>query len=192
MLSSRILNRLSDLGRTEWHDEFCIVSKEPAILIVDGLDGKRNTLVVVWYDSERRGQFEFHLTVSLEKFEKEFATHPEMGTVIYLGQVKDWPNEKTREQIVKELHFPSDDACVVHWIVPIGMGRDEKGELLPVSCTCGVILSYFPEYGLLRPENYHSEEAKRRVMDEFCQLVGRPQLMSKFLPTELLSKKDTP
>lgn len=182
MLSSRILNRLSDLGKAEWHEELCIVSKEPAILIVDGLDGKRNTLAVVWYDSERHGQFEFHLMVSLKKFEEEFATHPEMGAVIFLGQVKDWPNEKARGQIVKELHLPSDEAYVVHWIVPIGMGQTEEGELLPVSCICGAILTYFPEYGLLRPEKYYSEEAKRKVLAEFDRLIGRPPLMVKFLP----------
>lgn len=173
-MDSKVRNRLSELGLLEYDDEFCLISKEPAIVIIDGLDGKRNTLAVEWFDSERRGQFEFHLMASLKSFEDKFATHPEMGRVVFLGQVREWLNPEARQQIVRDLHLKSDEAYLVYWIVPIGMGTNAKGEPLPVSVISEVILIGHPEYGLLRPEKYYSEETKQKVMNDFYRLLGWP------------------
>ncbi|MEK7599070.1 MAG: hypothetical protein AAB474_01275 [Patescibacteria group bacterium] len=142
-------------------DKLGLIVKEPVIIAI----GKEKIIAVGWYDSERRGQFEFHLTMTLKTFGEKYMTGYYEGKVIFLGRVKDWPISETDKtdnghKIKKSLNPKS---YIVNWIIPDGIGI-YKGKIMMPSPVTEVILIGHPEYGLIRPENYCNIEEREQTM----------------------------
>jgi hypothetical protein len=161
-------------GMLEFDKKLGLIIKKPAIFVANIEKGGKkfasNTIAVGWYDSERRGQFEFHLTMPLNTFYDKYMTHLE-GEVIFLGQVKNWPADQIKtknDQKMKKILPP--ESYIVNWMIPNGIGI-YNGRIIMPAPTAEVILIGHREYGLLRPENYSNFEIRNQILKSFGWLL---------------------
>ncbi|MCK9379272.1 MAG: hypothetical protein M0P97_03990 [Candidatus Moranbacteria bacterium] len=68
------------------------VASVPIIYVSEEGEGEE-FIVVYWYDVAKDHQYEFRLCVSPDDIDKQYAADPKNFHVVFLGQLKDLPND---------------------------------------------------------------------------------------------------
>lgn len=144
----------------------------PTILVEPFIAGGKPEVLVQWF-GEAEGNdlagMQFRFPVLLDPDDCHWMSHPELFSVIFFGQAKDWPTEKTSQDVI-DLVVKGDSNAWIFWIASSHYGIQQgNGSVpacfvlpMPVMLGDGVV-------GVIRPKKFCDVAVLDRVKKEFHQ-----------------------
>jgi len=137
-----------------------LIAEIPLLHVIDS-----GVIAVHWYSMTKKELYDFHLCFTLDAINDKLAADPWHFRVMFLGQLKDFPQESEFHAGLVENFQGNMEKWILFAVAPIGLGPDGEGGTIPVSFATEVIL--LAEGGKrIRPDAYLN-------LDEWGVAVGK-------------------